>query len=74
VRVLVVDDEPSVLSFLGPLLEREGFTATLAASGTAAGASVVDSRPDLVLLDVNLPDPSGLDVCRAIRRQPVTSL
>lgn len=69
-RVLVVDDEESVRSFLGPLLEREGFTATLVDSGTAAVASVVDARPDLVLLDVNLPDISGLDVCRAIRRQP----
>lgn len=69
-RVLVVDDEPSVLSFLGPLLEREGFTTTLVDSGTAAVASVLNSRPDLVLLDVNLPDLSGLDVCRAIRRQP----
>lgn len=69
-RVLVVDDERSVLSFVGPLLEREGFTATLVDSGTAAVASVLDARPDLVLLDVNLPDVSGLDVCRAIRRQP----
>jgi DNA-binding response OmpR family regulator len=69
-RVLVVDDEESVRNFLGPLLEREGFTATLVDSGMAAVASVVDSRPDLVLLDVNLPDLSGLDVCRAIRRQP----
>jgi DNA-binding response OmpR family regulator len=69
-RVLVVDDERSVLSFVGPLLEREGFTTTLVDTGTAAVASVVDSRPDLVVLDVNLPDVSGLDVCRAIRRQP----
>ncbi|HEX8001591.1 MAG TPA: response regulator transcription factor [Mycobacteriales bacterium] len=69
-RVLVVDDERSVLSFVGPLLEREGFTATLVDSGTAAVASVLDARPDLVLLDVNLPDVSGLDVCRTIRRQP----
>lgn len=69
-RVLVVDDEESVRSFLGPLLEREGFTATLVDSGTAAVASVVDGQPDLVLLDVNLPDLSGLEVCRAIRRQP----
>lgn len=58
-RVLVVDDERAVLSFVGPLLEREGFTATLVDSGMAAVASVVDSRPDLVLLDVNLPDLSG---------------
>jgi DNA-binding response OmpR family regulator len=69
-RVLVVDDEQSVLSFLGPLLEREGFTTTLVDSGTAAVASVIDGQPDLVLLDVNLPDLSGLEVCRAIRRQP----
>jgi two-component system response regulator MtrA len=68
-RVLVVDDEEPVLSFLGPMLEREGFTANCVATGTAAVASVVDSRPDLVLLDVNLPDLSGLEVCRAIRRQ-----
>lgn len=60
----------TVLSFVGPLLEREGFTTTLVDSGTAAVASVVDRRPDLVVLDVNLPDLSGLDVCRAIRRQP----
>ncbi|HEU0130277.1 MAG TPA: response regulator transcription factor [Mycobacteriales bacterium] len=69
-RVLVVDDEQSVLSFLGPLLEREGFATTLVDSGTAAVASVLDGQPDLVLLDVNLPDLSGLEVCRAIRRQP----
>jgi DNA-binding response OmpR family regulator len=54
----------------GPLLERAGFATTLVDSGTAAVASVLDARPDLVLLDINLPDVSGLDVCRTIRRQP----
>jgi DNA-binding response OmpR family regulator len=68
-RVLVVDDEQSVLRFVGPLLERAGFATTLVDSGTAAVASVLDARPDLVLLDINLPDVSGLDVCRTIRRQ-----
>lgn len=69
-RVLVVDDEEPVRAFLAPLLGRAGFTVALADSGGAAVASVLDCRPDLVLLDVNLPDLSGLDVCREIRRQP----
>jgi DNA-binding response OmpR family regulator len=69
-RVLVVDDEAPLRAFLGPLLEREGFTADCVATGSEALAAVTDARPDLVLLDVNLPDLSGLDVCRAIRRLP----
>lgn len=69
-RVLVVDDETPILDFLAPRLELEGFTTTLATTGAQAVASVLDNPPDLVLLDVNLPDLSGLEVCRAIRRQP----
>ena len=69
-RVLVVEDEPGLRSYLLPLLEREGFTAEAAATGAQALAAVADRRPDLVLLDVGLPDLSGLDVCREIRRLP----
>ena len=69
-RVLVVEDEPGLRSYLLPLLEREGFTAESAATGAQALAAVADRRPDLVLLDVGLPDLSGLDVCREIRRLP----
>ncbi|HVB26516.1 MAG TPA: response regulator transcription factor [Mycobacteriales bacterium] len=70
VRVLVVDDEPDVCSYLVPLLAREGFAATAVATGTDALAAVADpdQRPDLVLLDIGLPDMSGFEVCRAIRR------
>ena len=69
-RVLVVDDEPSLLSFLVPLLQREGFDTDTAATGTGALAAIAGRRPDLVLLDVGLPDMSGLAVCREIRRDP----
>jgi DNA-binding response OmpR family regulator len=53
-----------------PLLEREGLTVEAVGTGGEALASVRDRRPDLVLLDVGLPDLSGLDVCREIRRLP----
>ena len=69
-RVLVVEDEPGLRSYLVPLLEREGFTVDAFGTGGEALASVRDRRPDLVLLDVGLPDLSGLDVCREIRRLP----
>ena len=69
-RVLVVEDEPGLRSYLVPLLEREAFAVEAVASGGEALAAVRDRRPDLVLLDVGLPDLSGLDVCREIRRLP----
>lgn len=69
-RVLVVEDEAPLRSYLVPLLEREGFDVEAVGTGGDALASVRDRRPDLVLLDVGLPDVSGLDVCREIRRLP----
>ncbi|MHB8340846.1 MAG: response regulator transcription factor [Mycobacteriales bacterium] len=69
-RILVVDDEPSLCSFLVPVLTRAGFQAESVGSGAAALAAVVDRPPDLVLLDVGLPDMSGLAVCQALRRRP----
>ena len=69
-RVLVVEDEPGLRSYLVPLLERAGYTADAVATGAEALASVADRRPDLVLLDVGLPDLSGLEVCRHLRTLP----
>ncbi len=69
-RVLVVEDEEGTRSYLRPLLERHGYTVDDVASGGEALAAVRDRRPDLVLLDVGLPDLSGLEVCREIRRLP----
>lgn len=69
-RVLVVEDEPALRSYLVPLLEREGYQAEAVETGAEAVRSVLDRRPDLVLLDVGLPDLSGLQVCREIRKLP----
>ena len=69
-RILIVEDEPGLRSYLVPLFEREGFDVDAVGTGGDAVAAVHDRRPDLVLLDVGLPDISGLDVCRELRRLP----
>jgi DNA-binding response OmpR family regulator len=72
-RVLVVEDDPAILTGLVDLLEGEGFAVIQATTGPAALARHAEGPPDLVLLDVMIPDKSGYDVCREIRRtDPVT--
>jgi DNA-binding response OmpR family regulator len=68
--MLVVEDEPGLRSYLVPLLHRQGFEADDVGSGGEALQSIRTRRPDLVLLDVGLPDLSGLEVCRQIRKLP----
>ena len=68
-NVLIVEDEPSITTPLTEALEREGFGTQVA--GTVEEALEVSDRelPDLVLLDVMLPDGSGYDVCRTLRQR-----
>jgi two-component system, OmpR family, response regulator len=77
-RVLVVDDEPSITDLVALALRYEGFTVEKAGTGRAALASVGRFKPDLIVLDVMLPDLSGLDVLRRLssegRRVPVIFL
>lgn len=72
--ILVVDDEEGVRSYLGQLLTRKGYAVTFAADGPSALALVAATAPDVVLLDVNMPELSGLDVCRQLRRDKATRL
>jgi DNA-binding response OmpR family regulator len=65
--VLVVDDEPFILEFLAENLRADDYTVLTAASGGEAMDTLGASRPDVVLLDVVLPDMSGYDVCRLVR-------
>ncbi|MGA2974060.1 MAG: response regulator transcription factor [Spirochaetia bacterium] len=72
-RILVVEDDPSILTGLVDLLEGEGYSVIQAVDGAAALARHAEAGPDLVLLDVMIPEKSGYDVCREIRRtDPVT--
>lgn len=73
-RILVVDDLPGNLDLLDRMLAREGHLVQRAGSGEEALALVADSPPDLVLLDVMMPNESGFDVCRELKRQPATRL
>lgn len=65
--ILVVDDEEALAEGLRYNLEREGFRVSLATRGTAALDAVASAPPDLVLLDVMLPDLDGFEVCRQLR-------
>jgi len=67
VRVLVVDDEAQIRVVLRAYLEREGYEVEEAATGKGALALATSFRPDLVLLDIGLPDMDGLEVLRQIR-------
>jgi len=68
-RILVVDDEPKITDVLKVYLEREGFQVASAASGRSAIERTGSYKPDLIILDLNLPDIDGLEVCRTIRKQ-----
>lgn len=65
--VLVVEDEPAIASILCAYLERDGLRTRTAADGGEALRLAQQLRPDLVLLDIHLPEVDGLDVLRAIR-------
>jgi two-component system alkaline phosphatase synthesis response regulator PhoP len=67
--ILVVDDEPKIVKLARDYLARGGFQVMTAADGTTALAQARHQRPDLVVLDLNLPGMDGLDVCRALRRE-----
>jgi DNA-binding response OmpR family regulator len=66
--ILVVDDEPKIAAIARDYLEHAGFSVTTASTGRAALESIRRQRPDLVILDLGLPELDGLDVTREIRR------
>jgi len=68
VTILVVDDEPKVLDVIKPFLASEGFHVVTASTGRQALRLVEECKPDLVVLDWLLPEMSGLEVCRELRR------
>jgi len=71
-RVLVVDDDPEIVTFLATLLELEGIESTVATSAAAALEKIEHGLPNLVLLDIAMPDRDGLDLCRALKKDPRT--
>jgi two-component system KDP operon response regulator KdpE len=66
-RVLLVDDEVSIQRAVGPLLRSRGYDVEIASTGAEALRLVADGAPDLIVLDLGLPDIEGTEVCRRIR-------
>jgi len=67
VRILVVDDDPAVSGSLDRALRLEGYEVETASDGTEALRSLAVASPDAVVLDLQLPDVDGLEVCRRLR-------
>jgi DNA-binding response OmpR family regulator len=67
-RILVVDDEPKIVRLVRDYLEHAGFTVTVARNGREALMRARTEPPDLVVLDLGLPELDGLDVTRSLRR------
>ncbi len=72
-RILSVDDERDVTDLVEFHLTRAGFDVVTAATGREALETVNQQRPDLILLDLMLPDIDGFGVCEMLRRQPSTA-
>ena len=68
-RVLVVDDEPNIVDILRFNLEREGYEVITAEDGVQGLEMARSSDPDLILLDVMMPEMDGFEVCRELRRE-----
>ena len=68
--ILIADDEPHVVELVRVTLEDDRIRVVEAPDGATALLLAAELEPELIFLDVNLPDLSGLDVCRRLRREP----
>src|SRR5512136_458676 len=72
-RVLVIDDDPAALRLTAYVFQRAGYAVHLAVNGADGLAKAEEFKPDLVILDVMMPDMSGLMVCQRLRARPSTA-
>jgi len=68
--ILVVDDEPRNLKLVGAFLEKNGLNPAFAENGKQALAFLDQTTPDLILLDIRMPEMDGIEVCRRILQKP----
>ncbi|HXS98067.1 MAG TPA: response regulator [Candidatus Limnocylindrales bacterium] len=71
-RILVIDDEPQVLQLIARILQRGGYEVRTATSGGVVLQAVATSRPDLLILDLSMPEPDGFEVLKALRQREPT--
>ncbi len=70
-KILVVDDEKDILEFIGYNLKKEGFDLETAIDGKSALEIAPDFKPDLIILDIMMPEMDGVEVCKKLRSQPM---
>lgn len=73
-KILVVEDEQDIVQLVQHYLQKEGFRSVTATSGIEALKKVKDEKPDLIILDLMLPELDGLEVCKRIRSNPDTAM
>ena len=69
-KILIVDDEPNIVVSLEFLMKQKGYVVKVATSGEEALSAVSEFGPDLILLDVMMPQMSGYDLCQRVRENP----
>jgi DNA-binding response OmpR family regulator len=72
-KILIVDDEHSVVAYLSALLEDNGFQTLTASNGKEGYTKAVSEHPDLILLDITMPEESGVRMFRKIRENAETA-
>ena len=71
-RVLLIEDEPNIIQAISFILSRDGCTLDTHADGKTAMAAIARRNPDIVILDVMLPNRSGFDILQELRGDPAT--
>ena len=71
-KILIIDDDVDTLRLVGLMLQRQGYEISAASNGTQGLAKAQEDRPDLILLDVMMPDMDGYEVARRLRKNPAT--
>ncbi|MCQ3937692.1 MAG: hypothetical protein DPW18_11685 [Chloroflexi bacterium] len=72
-RILIIDDDVDTLRLVGLMLQRQGYQISAASNGSQGLAKALEERPDLILLDVMMPDMDGYEVTRRLRKNPATA-
>lgn len=72
-KVLIADDDPNVLTLLKALLEEEPYKLLHAMNGVDTLNLAQKEMPDLILLDIMIPEPDGLEVCKILKSDPLTA-
>lgn len=69
-RIVIIEDDPTIRQLLSKKLSPEGFDCVLMANATSGLKACRDHKPDVVLLDVHLPDQNGIEVCKTLKADP----